>query len=463
MRFVRLYIFVLTAALLASHAPVLYTGIHAAAPGQSGIHPENLRKIIDSADARNADIAAAREQINAAAFMAEGAGTLADPRLHYGYFLEEIETRTGPQEHRVGISQTFPGWGTRKAERQVAGSRIAVAEKQLAATRESVFKQIKIEYYRLLFVNSRIPLISEQIQRLEYLAEVADVRYRTGGISQSDIIGLNIEIDRLKERITSLEIQRSTLISRLRSLVQGPLPDLSGELLPLNEPGGLPPQNELEDALERSNPEIAGLDARAETAAHGVRLAEVQDRLEITVGLDYLFTGESRIPGTADSGDDPVLAKISLNLPLFRNKYDAATAHRKALRQAVLQRRAQATERLRAELRGALNGVRDARNRLELYENNLIPQGNRRFELEQQAYVAGETAVDDVIAAEQAVLEFQLMALKSRLDIYTHLINVEFLTGEPLPAGTHDAESAAGVPMMEEEVADTFHWKGRIP
>ena len=33
---------------------------------------------------------------------------LPDPRFTYQYYIEQVETRVGPQRHAVGIAQTFP-------------------------------------------------------------------------------------------------------------------------------------------------------------------------------------------------------------------------------------------------------------------------------------------------------------------------------------------------------------------
>ena len=34
--------------------------------------------------------------------------SLPDPRVNFGFFLDEVETRTGAQQARVGVSQSFP-------------------------------------------------------------------------------------------------------------------------------------------------------------------------------------------------------------------------------------------------------------------------------------------------------------------------------------------------------------------
>ena len=46
-------------------------------------------------------------------------GALPDPRLTYRYFVEEVETRVGPQRQAVGLSQTVP-WPGRRAAREDA-------------------------------------------------------------------------------------------------------------------------------------------------------------------------------------------------------------------------------------------------------------------------------------------------------------------------------------------------------
>ena len=40
---------------------------------------------------------------------------LPDPRLNFGFFLDEVETRTGPQQARFGVSQSFPWPGLLEA------------------------------------------------------------------------------------------------------------------------------------------------------------------------------------------------------------------------------------------------------------------------------------------------------------------------------------------------------------
>jgi len=58
--------------------------------------------------------------------------SLPDPMLRYGYFIREVETRVGPQRHRLGLSQRIPWPGKLVLAGQVA-DRAAAAERKREA------------------------------------------------------------------------------------------------------------------------------------------------------------------------------------------------------------------------------------------------------------------------------------------------------------------------------------------
>ena len=56
----------------------------------------------------NAGLKAAFEQWKAAVEQVPQAESLPDPKFTYGYFINEVETRVGPQRQKFGIMQVFP-------------------------------------------------------------------------------------------------------------------------------------------------------------------------------------------------------------------------------------------------------------------------------------------------------------------------------------------------------------------
>ena len=68
----------------------------------------------------NPQLESAFNRWKAALEMVTPARTLPDPRFSYGYYIQEVETRVGPQEDSLGISQTFPWFGKLKLQGQAA-------------------------------------------------------------------------------------------------------------------------------------------------------------------------------------------------------------------------------------------------------------------------------------------------------------------------------------------------------
>ena len=81
----------------------------------------NLRSLVDYALIHNPRINAARQAHLGTLQQVPQASALPDPKLSYRYFFEEVETRVGPQEYAVGISQALPWFGKLKLQ-QVAAS-----------------------------------------------------------------------------------------------------------------------------------------------------------------------------------------------------------------------------------------------------------------------------------------------------------------------------------------------------
>ncbi|UCE48268.1 MAG: TolC family protein, partial [Phycisphaerales bacterium] len=99
--------------------------IPSARSAQEAGEPDNLQTLSEYlryAALNNAGLKAAFEQWKAAIEEVPQARSLPDPRFTYGHFIEEVETRVGPQRNRFGISQTFPWFGKIEARTRAAGA-----------------------------------------------------------------------------------------------------------------------------------------------------------------------------------------------------------------------------------------------------------------------------------------------------------------------------------------------------
>lgn len=153
---------------------------------------------------------------------------------------------------------------------------------------------------------------------------------------------------------------------------------------------------------------------------------------DITVGLDYVDTDEALMPGTPDSGKDPVIAKASVNLPIWYPKYRAAEREARLRHAAVQEQRVNTENQLEADLKLALYHFRDAERKIDLYRDTLIPLADQSLKVAQLGFQAGKVSFLSLIDAERLLLEFQLAYERALADRAKRLAEIETLVNKDL-------------------------------
>ncbi|MCB9915103.1 MAG: TolC family protein [Planctomycetes bacterium] len=126
-----------------------------------------------------------------------------------------MQTRTGPQERRVGLSQALPWPGTLAARRRVADERTDAAWQRAQAARLEVRRAVTAAYHEYAFLGRELALRAELLyELLRGLEPVVTSRVRTGA-RQEDLLRLQVELGRLEDELRSLERRRPALSARL--------------------------------------------------------------------------------------------------------------------------------------------------------------------------------------------------------------------------------------------------------
>ena len=186
--------------------------------------------------------------------------------------------------------------------------------------------------------------------------------------------------------------------------------------------------------MRQANPELMALDAEVERHRRSVSLARKDFFPDITVGLDYIDTAGStggRHPG--DDGKDPVIAMVSINLPIWWGRLEAAVRQARHHYHAALHAKAQRANSLSAELKLTLFRFHDAERKVSLYRDTLLPKARQSFQATQAGYRVGKAGFIDVIDAQRTLLEFALAVERGLADRAIHLARLEMLAGRQIP------------------------------
>ena len=358
--------------------------------------------------AHSARLRAAFEEWRASAETIEQASALPDPRLTYVEFLEEIQTRTGPQQRKFGLAQSFPWPGQLGAKGRLAEHQAERMWAKVESARLQVVRDIEVAYHQYAFASQEIRITRELVELLHGLEPVVQSRVRAGA-GQENLLRLQVEIGRLEDELASFERRQPALAARIAEAMSVPTPTDSFPLPVLQEPA--PREVDIararEQALSRS-PSLRVLGEELLVGHAAEELSHYQDKPSFTLGIDYFETGEALNPDMPGSGDDPVSLSLSLSLPLQRSSYSAA--RREARHRVQATRRNIEAEQLAVFARIEEEAVRmdDAARRIVLYRDSLLPRANESLQLTLAAYRTGAASLLDLIDTERALLEFQL-------------------------------------------------------
>lgn len=422
----------------ASLLPAVLTLLGCVAQGDESI---TLPRLIEQAETHNAAVIAARLRWDAALQSAIQARGWPDPKVTYGYFIEPIETRVGPQEHRIGISQPLLWFGRLKAAGDVASQEAAAALADYEATRLGVIQQVKDTWYELEFLGHSRAILQQKLSLVKELEAVAQTRFRAGG-DLSDVTRAQVELGQLGDRLESLEALRTPLESRLNALLNQPhdrpLPPFTNsspaELV-------LPDKAILFGWQQQSSPILDALNHQVQKADSTIRVARKSGLPNMSIGVDYVVTGSARMPGITDSGQDAIMAMLTVDLPIWRGKHTAAVRAARARRDAAVAQREDRSNQLATDLEMAIYNHGDAARKVALYADTLAPQARSALNVTRQSYEAGSTDFSGLIDAQRVLLEFELEHRRALANRAQALSRIELLVGREIaepaqPMGT---------------------------
>ncbi len=393
-----------------------------------------LKDYLTYAETHNAGLKSKQQQWIAAMEEVPQAKTLPDPRLTYGYFIEEVETRVGPQRQRAGISQTFPWFGKLDARAEAALKNAEAAGQMYRGARLALFREVKDGFYEFSYLARAVEIAMENLELLRHFEEVARTKYTAAEAGQPDVIRAQVELAKMEYVLRSLEQLRKPTVSKLNKALSFPEDtNLPWPKVEDFNAAGLEYER-LVNILRQKNPELAGLDFKVMAAKSRIELAKKNFYPDISVGVDWIQTDRAISPGVRDSGKDPVMLMFSINLPLWRDSYAASQRQAQALTASIEQEKIDTENTLLAKAAKSYYDYGDSIRRIRLYRDTLIPKGVELLQASETAYKAGTIDFLSLIDSQRLLLDYYLSLQRALADNRQKLAELEMLAGAELKA-----------------------------
>lgn len=167
-----------------------------------------------------------------------------------------------------------------------------------------------------------------------------------------------------------------------------------------------------------------------EEAAYDAR-AEMNRKMGLPmvgVGLQYdLFRKGENSPGMMN-GMDMVMPMVTISLPVWRKKYNAAVSEANGMKQAVAYQKEAVENQLLVSYENALKDFRDADRRTKLYKDQAALSQQTLNLLLVQYSTAGSN-FEEVLRMQQQLLGYRLSHLKAIVDGNMAVASLERLIG----------------------------------
>ncbi|MBN1550322.1 TolC family protein [bacterium] len=346
------------------------------------------------------------------------AGGYPDPKITIGYFLQEIETRVGPQKYKIGVSQTIPLNRKLNYKTELAQIESEIARLEFERNALSLIEGVKQLYWELAYLGKRIEITKETLFWLDIIEKLINSRFIAGLTGQDDLLKTQIEMDLLKNTLVSLEEQKKPLKAELNGVLgipvdhDFPLPEIPEDIETTFT------IDEVKKQLLLNNKDLLILDLKAEKATKKVDLVKSSRIPDVTVGLDYIVTGPATMPDTRDSGKDPIMAAISFTLPIWRQQYQSEEHEARYIVEVSNENRKQLKQKLDSNLLRLWFEINDAERQLKLYRSVILPRARQSRELSLKSYSTGLTNISDLIDSNRTLLQLQIdyyVQLKNKL------------------------------------------------
>jgi len=395
----------------------------------------SLQDYLRYLEEHNPALAQAGHQVDAARARADVAEALPDPNATLGWYASEIETRVGPQKQRLSLSQALPLGG----KLALRGEAAAAAADQTLAQRRAVqlklFDGFKKHWADLYALGRELETVQQQLELLDKFTDVVDAKYRVGKATYAQFLRIEVERDRLRDRLASVRDRRNPLVSAMNALL-GRAPDTPIAYPERLEAPNLGPEDldeaELARNLQTHNPELAALARMADASSLNMALARKERIPDLRVGVDWINTGEARNPNLPGSGQDALVLNVGVNLPIWRKKQSGLEREAAARYAAAEAGQSARLDQLHAALRQALYDYREAERKIALYRDALMPRARESADVTLAAFESEQATFLDVLDADRLLLDLALSLHRAEADRFKAIAAIETLTGGAL-------------------------------
>lgn len=355
---------------------------------------------------------------------------------------EELGSREGPGGIITGpfIAQEIVTAGKLKLSRAVIEREVDQATLGLMSERYVLLATVRRGYFDVLTVQRRMEILEQLVALSTKSVETAQRLVEAKEVAELDLIQFRVERNRFRAERDAT--QRELFAAFRRMVANLGAPDLP--LTPLEDLLTLPdPVYEFEPARElvaSVHPQLRAAQVGVSRAQVALQRAEVEPIPNVTFGAGYVRNDKDRANEWA--------FQVGVPIPLFNRNQGNIRAARAEIGQANRQVN-EAENELIGRLATAFGDYAAARERVDKYRTDILPDAQRAYQLSIQAFQGGEFQYLRVLQAQRTVAETNLEYVRALGEMWKAASDISGLLLEENWPFAHDRMPIPPIPDVE--------------
>jgi outer membrane protein, heavy metal efflux system len=392
--------------------------------------PQSLQDYLRIAAQNNSQIKAVFHGWRQAVEQIPQARTLDDPKLSYQ--VEGLQDFGSSAEQTFLLTQMFPWFGVLDAREEEASALAKAARKSYESALLTLARDVKEAFFTFHYLARSVEITRDNVSLVRHFEQVARGRYAAAAAAHPDVIRSQIEVAMLEDRLRGLEQLRPAVVAKLNAILNRPAES------PLDWPRPEPYAAvtvefaPLFAGMLKQNPDLIALEHRIAAMRSRETLAQSKSKPNFELGFGFKDLAEPSSSMGSSGSDDPLMAMISISLPIWSESYAAARRAARSERLQVVHEKIQLENTLGSQIKQALYELQDADRRIVLYRDTVLPKAQEMLVSSEMAYQAGTIDFLSLIDAQRSILQFRLEYEELLANNGKALAELEMLAGGSL-------------------------------
>lgn len=372
-----------------------------------------LSVLQEEAAENNAALRARYSAFEASLQRAAQAGGFPDPNLSFGYFINPVETRVGPQLARFSLSQRFPWFGSLKAKKNSHTLLAEAKYQEFVDAREKLAYAVAVRYYDLYELDRKVLLQEKILAVLQSYRSLALTKYENGRGTMVDVLRAEMRIEDMQSSISNLRKERKPLQASLNQKLNREL-DSDVRVEPDSLEFPLRNWPVATDSGAENHPRAREYSSRIEAMELQKKSAALDGMPNLGLGVDYILVGNRPDVTIPDNGKDALVPMLSVSLPIFRAKYKAARREADLLGQSYASRQREVITELQSSIEEVVFEAERAGANVALYQNQ-VKRSAQALQILHKSYAQSGSDFDELLEMQIKQLRYQLQLIAAKV------------------------------------------------